>query len=50
MHLPRIARAALLASTVAAGLAPLLTAPANAAAFRWANDGDANSMDPYTRN
>ena len=23
---------------------------ANAATFRWANDGDANSMDPYTRN
>ena len=24
-------------------------APASAATFRWANDGDANSMDPYTR-
>ena len=23
--------------------------PAQAATFRWANDGDANSMDPYTR-
>ncbi len=23
--------------------------PASAATFRWANDGDANSMDPYTR-
>ncbi len=50
MHLPRLARAALLASTMAAGLAPLLAAPADAATFRWANDGDANSMDPYTRN
>ena len=29
---------------------PCSTAPADAAAFRWANDGDANSMDPYTRN
>jgi peptide/nickel transport system substrate-binding protein len=23
--------------------------PASAATFKWANDGDANSMDPYTR-
>src|ERR1041384_3599791 len=23
---------------------------AGAATFKWANDGDANSMDPYTRN
>ena len=36
-------RAALLAGAV------LLAAPAHAASFRWANDGDANSMDPYTR-
>jgi peptide/nickel transport system substrate-binding protein len=28
---------------------PGLAAPAAAATFRWANDGDANSMDPYTR-
>ena len=27
----------------------LSTLPAAAATFRWANDGDANSMDPYTR-
>ncbi len=27
----------------------LLAAPAHSASFRWANDGDANSMDPYTR-
>ena len=27
----------------------LYAAPAPAATFRWANDGDANSMDPYTR-
>jgi len=26
-----------------------LTAPAEAKTFRWANDGDANSMDPYAR-
>jgi peptide/nickel transport system substrate-binding protein len=27
----------------------LLAAPANAKTFRWANDGDSNSMDPYAR-
>jgi len=27
----------------------LLTGVANANVFRWANDGDVNSMDPYTR-
>src|SRR5579864_2713650 len=27
----------------------LLTASAQATTFRWANDGDANSMDPYAR-
>src|SRR5579864_3142828 len=26
-----------------------LAAPAEAVTFRWANDGDANSMDPYAR-
>jgi peptide/nickel transport system substrate-binding protein len=30
-------------------LAASLAAPAGAATFKWANDGDANSMDPYTR-
>ena len=35
---------ALLAAGIALG-AP----PGQAAPFRWANDGDANSMDPYTR-
>lgn len=34
---------ALLAGTALAGL------PADAKTFRWANDGDVNSMDPYTR-
>ena len=29
---------------------PNITTAASAASFRWANDGDANSMDPYTRN
>ncbi len=44
----RIAPAVLLA----AGLmtAGLLATPLQAATFRWANDGDANSMDPYVRN
>jgi len=39
------------ASALAAGfLASLAFAPsASAATFKWANDGDANSMDPYTR-
>ena len=41
-------RLGLLAALVAGALA-LGTLPANAAALRWANDGDANSMDPYTR-
>ena len=35
----------LLASCLVLGL----LAEAQAATFRWANDGDANSMDPYTR-
>ena len=36
----------LLASAFAVGLA----AAADATTFRWANDGDVNSMDPYARN
>ena len=39
-------RRSLLAASILFGLA----LPAQAASFRWANDGDANSMDPYTRN
>src|ERR1700744_164065 len=27
----------------------LAATPASAATFRWANDGDVNSLDPYTR-
>jgi peptide/nickel transport system substrate-binding protein len=35
----------------AAALAALLAAqPASAETFRWGNDGDVNSMDPYARN
>lgn len=30
-------------------LALATAAPGQAATLRWANDGDANSMDPYTR-
>ena len=37
----------LLAATALAGVLHL--APAAAATFKWANDGDANSMDPYVR-
>ncbi|WP_165585270.1 ABC transporter substrate-binding protein [Roseococcus sp. SYP-B2431] len=33
----------------AALLAASLALPSQAATFRWANDGDVNSMDPYTR-
>ena len=32
-----------------AGALSLGSLPGQAASFRWANDGDANSMDPYTR-
>ena len=38
-----------LAATCLAAAIGLTTLPASAATFRWANDGDANSMDPYTR-
>lgn len=36
-------------SILALAAATALATPAMAANFRWANDGDANSMDPYTR-
>lgn len=38
-----------LSAFILAGAIGLCTAPASAATFKWANDGDANSMDPYTR-
>ncbi|MBW8271402.1 ABC transporter substrate-binding protein [Caldovatus aquaticus] len=41
-------RHAAFAAALLAGAA--LAAPAPANTFRWANDGDANSMDPYARN
>src|SRR5881227_3039285 len=31
-------------------LAALATAPASAAVFKWANDGDVRALDPYTFN
>ena len=37
------------AALLALGIA-FAAPPGRAAPFRWANDGDANSMDPYTRN
>ncbi len=40
-------RRILLATTLALGLAGGATAQANV--FRWANDGDVNSLDPYSR-
>ncbi len=39
-----------LAGAVAIVTASLLTLAAQAATFRWANDGDVGAMDPYTRN
>ncbi|MBY0329071.1 MAG: ABC transporter substrate-binding protein [Acetobacteraceae bacterium] len=44
MRLTALAAALLCGSALAAPL------PAAAQVFRWANDGDVNSMDPYTRN
>ena len=38
-----------LAAAFLAACLGLSALPASAATFRWANDGDANSMDPYTR-
>ncbi|WP_209318645.1 ABC transporter substrate-binding protein [Falsiroseomonas selenitidurans] len=40
-------RRSLLAAVLLAGTA--LSIPARAETFRWANDGDVNSMDPYAR-
>src|SRR5947209_17586651 len=34
---------------LALGMCGVLAAAADAKTFRWANDGDANSMDPYAR-
>jgi peptide/nickel transport system substrate-binding protein len=44
-----LSRATLAAALLAAGIG-LDVSSAHAAKFKWANDGDANSMDPYTRN
>jgi len=41
-------RRALVAGAALVALA--CAAPADARSFRWANDGDVNSMDPYARN
>ena len=38
-----------IAVAVLASAVSLSSVDASAAVFRWANDGDANSMDPYTR-
>jgi peptide/nickel transport system substrate-binding protein len=42
-------RRALLSGAFATAFAVGLALPADATVFRWANDGDANSMDSYTR-
>ncbi|TDH63325.1 ABC transporter substrate-binding protein [Dankookia rubra] len=38
-----------LAAALLCGTSLAIPAPASAQVFRWANDGDVNSMDPYTR-
>jgi peptide/nickel transport system substrate-binding protein len=38
-----------LAAALLCGTSLAIPAPAGAQVFRWANDGDVNSMDPYTR-
>ncbi len=44
-----MARSARCAALSLACAVSLMALPAAAKTFRWANDGDANSMDPYTR-
>src|SRR3954454_14292819 len=39
-----------LAAALLCGTSLAVPAPAEAQVFRWANDGDVNSMDPYGRN
>ena len=39
-----------LAAALLCGTSLAIPAPAGAQVFRWANDGDVNSMDPYGRN
>ena len=46
MNISKFVGTALIAGSLLAGVAH---APASANVFRWANDGDVNSMDPYTR-
>lgn len=41
--------AALLSAGIGLSAAAAFAPPAAAATFKWANDGDANSLDPYTR-
>src|SRR5919112_6008105 len=45
-----IMRRLALAAVLLCGTALAVPAPAGAQVFRWANDGDVNSMDPYGRN
>lgn len=50
MRLRTLFTVAALGLTMALPLAAVTTTPAAAKVFRWANDGDVNSMDPYARN
>src|SRR3954464_13481627 len=47
--LSRAVRASILLSALGLALAALIASAADAKTFCWANDGDANSMDPYAR-
>jgi peptide/nickel transport system substrate-binding protein len=48
-RLQRVVRTILRAVVLGGALAAPLAAGAEAKTFRWANDGDSNSMDPYAR-
>jgi peptide/nickel transport system substrate-binding protein len=48
-RLQRVVRTMLWSAVLGGALAAPLAAGAEAKTFRWANDGDSNSMDPYAR-
>ena len=50
LRAPRATARAIALGTVLCGTALAVPSPLGAQVFRWANDGDVNSMDPYTRN
>ena len=50
LRAPRATARAIALGTFLCGTALAVPSPLGAQVFRWANDGDVNSMDPYTRN